>query len=266
MLIRAWQLTVILMLLIGVACLLAGNHRNLRLAQSPPSGAPSWADHFAQRAGQVWFHTEDLADSAASTTSSSLAALRSKAFPESGPEPLPIPCVEEKVLSITPVSSTVAEADGDETKPSAAKLAQDRFAQLKRLVGEWAGKAPHDVGHHEGTFTYKLTAAGSAVMETAFGGSDHEMVTMFHLDGNSIVLTHYCALGNQPRMKCTPTGDATKLVFRFLDGTNLDPAKDMHMHEATIELVADDHIRSTWTLYAAGKPDHSTTIDLKRKE
>ena len=47
---------------------------------------------------------------------------------------------------------------------------------------------------------------------------------------------------------------------------NLDPAKDMHMHEATIELVTDDHIRSTWTMYTGGKPDHSTTFDLQRKK
>ena len=195
-----------------------------------------------------------------------LAAFQRNAFPANRADPLPNPSVEEfvvlrdEVLAIAPV-----EVD-DENKPNSVELAQDQFNQLKGLIGEWAGKAPHDVGQHEGTVTYKVTSAGSAVMETMFAGSDHEMVTMYHVDGDAIVLTHYCALGNQPRMKCTPTGDRKKLVFRFLDGTNLDPAKDIHMHEATLEFLTDDHIRSSWTLYFGGKLDHTTTFDLKRKK
>jgi len=154
----------------------------------------------------------------------------------------------------------------DNEKPAAAKLAQARFDQFKRLAGEWTGKAPHDVGHQEGTITYKVTAGGSAVVETVFAGTGHEMVTMYHLDGDSLVLTHYCVLGNQPRMKCTPTDDPKNLVFEFAGGTNIDPAKDMHMHTAKFEFLSDDHIRSTWTMFAAGKPDHSTAIDMRRKK
>jgi len=158
-----------------------------------------------------------------------------------------------------------APAD-DKDQPSAAKLAQAQFAQLKGLAGEWTGQGGHEVGDHDATVSYKLTAAGSTVMETIFAGTPHEMVTMYHLDGDALVLTHYCALGNQPRMKSAPSGDPKKLVFRFLDGTNLDAAKDMHMHEATIELVADDHIRSAWTSYTNGKPDSTAKFDLKRKK
>src|SRR5262245_50914519 len=161
--------------------------------------------------------------------------------------------------------AVVSRAD-DKAKPAAATLAQARFDQFKRLAGEWTGKAPHDTGQHEGTISYKLTAGGSAVLETLFAGTNHEMATMYHLDGDAIALTHYCVLGNQPRMKCIPTDDAKKLVFNFAGGTNLDPAKDMHMHEATFEFLSDDHIRSTWTMYSAGKADHSSTFDLRRKK
>jgi hypothetical protein len=161
--------------------------------------------------------------------------------------------------------ASVARAD-DKDKPSAVRLAQAQFDQLKRLAGEWTGKGGHEVGDHEATVNYKVTAAGSTVMETVFAGTPHEMVTMYHLDGDAIVLTHYCALGNQPRMKSAPTGDPKRLVFQFLDGTNVDAAKDMHMHEATIELVADDHIRSAWTSYANGKPESTAKFDLKRKK
>jgi hypothetical protein len=169
-------------------------------------------------------------------------------------------------LTTAALLSPLATRADDNDKPSAAKLAQSQFDQLKRLAGQWTGKAPHETGQHEGTITYKLTSGGSAVMETAFAGTDHEMITMYHLDGDAIVLTHYCVLGNQPRMKCVPTADAKKLDFKFSGGTNLDPAKDMHMHDATFELLSDDHIRTTWTMYSAGKPDHSSTFDLQRKK
>ena len=161
--------------------------------------------------------------------------------------------------------ANITPAD-DKSNPSSAKPAQAQFAQLKRLVGEWTGKAGHGDAEHEATISYKLTAAGSTVVETVFAGTAHEMVTMYHLDGDAVVLTHYCALGNQPRMKAEATGDPKKLVFRFLDGTNLDAAKDMHMHEATLEFVADDHIRSAWTSYTNGKPDSVAKFDLKRKK
>ena len=54
--------------------------------------------------------------------------------------------------------------------------------------------------------TYRVTAAGSAVMEVLFPGTDHEMVTVYHQDGDDLILTHYCAAGNQPRMKCRRVG------------------------------------------------------------
>ena len=48
---------------------------------------------------------------------------------------------------------------------------------------------------------YAVTAAGSAVVETVFPGTEHEMVTVYHADGSDLVLTHYCMEGNQPRMR-----------------------------------------------------------------
>jgi hypothetical protein len=161
----------------------------------------------------------------------------------------------------------IATAQSDEkAKPGGAQPAAAQFEQLKRLAGDWTGKASHGAGEHEATVTYKVTSAGNAVMETLFCFTDHEMVTMYHLDGDAIVLTHYCAAGNQPRMKAEPGGDPKRLVFRFLDGTNLDPAKDFHMHDATIELVDDDHIRSAWTSYVNGKADSVAKFDLRRKK
>lgn len=163
---------------------------------------------------------------------------------------------------VTPGAVDSAEKDSD-PKPGPAPAAA-RFDQLKRLVGEWQGTAKHGTSEFQTTVSYKLTSGGKTLMETQFGGTDHEMVTMYHLDGDNLVLTHYCAAGNQPRMKAEP-GTAEKIVFKFLDGTNLDPAKDMHMHDATIVLVDDDHIQSEWVSFAKGKAIGSAKFDMKRK-
>jgi basic membrane lipoprotein Med (substrate-binding protein (PBP1-ABC) superfamily) len=154
----------------------------------------------------------------------------------------------------------------DEKAQAGKASAAAWFEMLKKLEGEWTGKASHGEGPaQDATVTYKVTAADSTVMETLFGGTDHEMITMYHLDGDALVLTHYCSLGNQPRLKAQATDNATKIAFKFLDGTNLDPAKDMHMHEAVIEFVADDHLQSAWTGYSGGKPAFTAKFDLRRK-
>ena len=55
-------------------------------------------------------------------------------------------------------------------------------------------------------------------------------------------MTHYCVLGNQPRMKAYRDSPADQIRFQFDGGANLDPAKDKHMHEATLTIIDADHI------------------------
>jgi hypothetical protein len=168
------------------------------------------------------------------------------------------------IVSLAVFSVVARQTAADKPVAPAAKA---QFEQLKKLAGDWSGKASHgDEEQFDAAINYRVTAAGSAVMETLFGGTEHEMVTMYHLHGDALVLTHYCALGNQPRMKSLPSDDPKKLVFKFLDGTNFDASKDMHMHEATIELVSDEHIRSVWTSFDKGKPLMTAKFDLKRKK
>ena len=67
------------------------------------------------------------------------------------------------------------------------------------------------------------TAGGSAVQETQFPGTPMEMVSVYHLDGADLVMTHYCVLGNQPRMKADPKSPADKIHFTFASGTKVAP-------------------------------------------
>lgn len=140
----------------------------------------------------------------------------------------------------------------------------DRF---KALAGTWEGTVIHNDGEPEpATVTFRVTAGGSAVIETEFAGTEHEMITVFHLVDGQLTLTHYCMLGNQPTMQAQEGEDPGHVRFDYADGTNIDPGKDMHMHAAEYRFIDNDHITSTWTLYNEGQPTGNATLDLKRKK
>ena len=90
---------------------------------------------------------------------------------------------------------------------------------------------------------------------------------MYHLEGEDLVLTHYCALGNQPRMRLdTSHSTAGELRFEFTGGGNLDAKKDTHIHSGRIQLVTVDKMESEWTVFSDGKAAGSHSFPLTRKK
>jgi hypothetical protein len=148
-------------------------------------------------------------------------------------------------------------------REQAAAAAEAGFARLVALQGEWVDTTgqlgPPDVVQ----VTYRVTGGGSAVVETLFPGSPHEMVTVYHRDGTDLVLTHYCAAGNQPRMRAkTFAGDA--FAFDFDGGTNLDPAVDAHAHNGVLRFLPDGTLESDWDFWQGGKVEHQQPAVLRR--
>lgn len=143
---------------------------------------------------------------------------------------------------------------------------QAAFDLLKKLQGEWSGSVdtPGGAAH---TVSFRLTAAGSTVMETQFAGTDHEMINMYHRDGADLRLTHYCAAGNQPQMKLRPASSKPReLVFEFVGGTNMNPETDLHIHGARITFIDDDHIESEWSSMQGKRAAERTKFVLTRKK
>jgi hypothetical protein len=143
-----------------------------------------------------------------------------------------------------------------------------QLERLKKLAGTWVAADKDGKPTDQVVSVIKVTAAGSAVQETLFPGQPHEMVSIYHLDKGDLVMTHYCALGNQPRMKADPKSPANQIRFEFAGGTNLDPAKDMHMHEGALTFVDDDHIEFTGVAWEGGKPSDKSCglMKLVRKK
>lgn len=136
------------------------------------------------------------------------------------------------------------------------------FEKIKSLTGEWTGKMS---GGMAATSTFRVTAGGSAVMQMLGEGTDMEMPTIFHMDGDRLMATHYCAAKNQPRMVLVPAGgDGNTLKFDFLDVTNLRSPEDGHMRRVTFTFIDQDHFRQEWTSREKGK-ESADSFDFVRK-
>ena len=141
--------------------------------------------------------------------------------------------------------------------------ARTAFQKMKSLAGEWKVEGGD---HGPGTIVYKVTSNGSVVMQTFFPGSEHEMVSMYHLDGDELKMTHYCAFKNQPRVKLDKAASTPEsLVFAFDGGTNFDPSKDAHMHSGRIKFLEGGKVEEQWDGYAEGKKNHTVSFALSKK-
>lgn len=141
--------------------------------------------------------------------------------------------------------------------------AQRAFAAVKSLTGSWEGPGMDPNNQHQAVHVnFKVTGGGSAVMSEILGHED--MVSMFHLDGpDRLVLTHYCAVGNQPRMQGVISPDGKTLTFNFFDATNLASPDAGHMQKMVLTLVDENHHTEEWVFADHGK-EHKAVFDLRR--
>jgi len=168
------------------------------------------------------------------------------------------------VVMIAIAAAAVVPAVGDE-KGAAAPDSKAAFERLKGLAGTWEGTGAEEMPGPV-TLQYRVTGGGSAVVETLFPGTPHEMVTVYHMDGGDLVMTHYCAAGNQPRMKLDKAASkGDELHFMFAGGSNVDPDKGMYMHDVKLVLQSGDKLEEDWTSYKDGKKSNTAVFKIARK-
>ncbi len=142
------------------------------------------------------------------------------------------------------------------------------FAQIKSLAGSWqeeVGSGEEESGTMTSHHDFEVSANGTIVIERMNPGSEHEMINVYHLDGEELVLTHYCSSGNQPTMKLDRSrSNANELAFDFAGGTNLDDA-DHFIGGAVLRLLGEKSLESTWIAYDGDKqPGPPMSIQLTR--
>jgi hypothetical protein len=130
--------------------------------------------------------------------------------------------------------------------------AKTAFERIKRLEGTWTSRSTRG---WTADLRLQVIAGGSAVLSTSFDAHPGEtMATLFHLDGDRLMLTHYCVAKNQPRLVATSFGeDGRTVTFTFLDATNLASRDHGHMDKAVYRFLDDDRFTSQWTWYQNGE-------------
>lgn len=165
------------------------------------------------------------------------------------------------VWCILALCAAAQSAKPEEAKPaaaSAAKAESPLWKQMQTLVGEWRTT-------YEGQsipVTYTMTGGKTALMESQ-GFEKDPMITMFHPDGSTLVATHYCGSGNQPRMRARSMTQGS-IAFDFVDATNLKGKGDDVMRSLLIRFLDKDHVEQEWTSEIDGKPS-TMVFKLERK-
>jgi len=155
----------------------------------------------------------------------------------------------KRSLSVTTIGmmalvAAAASLAADKTK------SEEAFDRLTSLKGEWKAE-------QKGvkiSLIYTLTANGSALMEEFRPESAPVMITMFTVDGDHLIATHYCSAKNQPQMVTSAITDAQKpLAFALARITGLKSPDNWHNTGLTVIQEDNDHLTQEWTYQSKGK-------------
>ena len=138
------------------------------------------------------------------------------------------------------------------------------FERMKTLAGVWEGTSTMMNGTGMPVrVEYRVTGAGSALVETLFPGTPHDMVTVYHDRNGALCMTHYCALGNRPHMALKGS-TADTIEMELAPGGEVDANRDTHMHALKVTFDGADRIVHEWTLFDAGKKKDVSMFTFNR--
>src|SRR3989442_6742461 len=164
------------------------------------------------------------------------------------------------MLSVVLMSlSTVAFAQSD---------AQKSFDKIKTLAGSWEGHVTTvpQQAEIEGKLmqvSLRVTSMGNALVHEMTGaGRPDDPITMLYLDGDRLLLTHYCDAGNRPRMAARVSPDGKTVEFDFVDVAG--STQYGHMHHALFIIIDANHHIEDWTYIMPGDKSMQAHMDLQR--
>jgi hypothetical protein len=142
--------------------------------------------------------------------------------------------------------------------PATQSDAQKSFDKLKALAGTWEGSFEG----HRLDVTLRATSMGNAIMHEMKGDGPQDPITMFNLDADRLLLTHYCDAGNRPRMVGKISPDGKTLEFEFLDVSG--STQNGHMQHVTFTFIDPDHHTEKWEFAMADGKSMGGVLELKR--
>ena len=137
--------------------------------------------------------------------------------------------------------------------------AQDAFAKMRSLVGEWHAPLPNNETMID---IFRPIAFGTALLHEEWKNGEQLTATVFYVDGSKLRADHFCDMGNQLRYVDEST-DPQVLRFVLQDATNLD-THPRHFHSTTWRYVDAGHHVQDWEAAIPGKPSKTIRMDFTR--
>ena len=139
---------------------------------------------------------------------------------------------------------------------AAAQSSPNAFETFKGLRGRWQIQSGGRTLPIE--MSYDLASNGSIVTEQ-FG----KELSVIYPDGDSLLMTHFCNSGNQPRLRLKQGGRSGVFEFEMFDITNLKDATLAHVEKIAYRVV-DNQKMEVEILWKKGESQESEKYTLTR--
>jgi len=139
--------------------------------------------------------------------------------------------------------------------------AQAAFADLQSLVGSW--ERPGE-GSSSFRMVFSLTAEETVLVEAWVREERTHSLTLYHIDGDNLLATHYCPQGNQPRLRLVSGGEDDAITFAFLDATNLDEATQSWQSSLSFDLDESEQSMIRREIYSSADGEEESSMKLVR--
>ena len=163
-----------------------------------------------------------------------------------------IPKVLAALLICLLALASVALAQEPQKAAAVQSDAQKALNKMKTMAGSWQGT----IRGISINFTIRAASSGTAILHegnTTGGGPPNHEITMFYLDGDRLLATHYCDAGNRSRMEGKMSPDGKGVAFSFLDVTG--STRGGYLKDLAITMVDADHQIVEFTfIMPDGKP------------
>lgn len=140
----------------------------------------------------------------------------------------------------------------------AVTIADMHFKKMTTMVGVWKTE-----DHPALRIIFEPTAGGSVIVERWMVGERIHSMTVYHLDGQALMATHYCPQGNQPRLKMERGSTENRISFDFHDATNLKSLEQSHQHKLSFDFSKTEHV-TRGEAYRQGVSSNPSEIVLVR--
>src|SRR6185295_4137735 len=150
------------------------------------------------------------------------------------------------------LATVVFAQDNQPKSPSAQSDAKKAFEKLKTLAGSWQGTVM-DIPIN---FTIRAVSSGTAILhegDTSVAGPPKHEITVFYVEADRLLATHYCDAGNRSRSEGKMSPDGKAIEFSFLDVTG--STRGGYLKDIVITMIdADHHIVGFTFVMPDGKP------------